>query len=365
MRVASGVRRCVHRCVHRCVQRCVHRCVLAAWCIAAVGTCAVVLVVVIAGVGACASTGGTHAPGSARGGKVALVVNAPLEGAQRRALVRALPFEVIDLERERAVLFAPDLAAQLDEDAPTTWPAAARAAWTEGAAGCRARSVRPPWGENELAVECAAELARAVIAALAVGQGARTLIVVDGTAQQPHWRARAFAPDADVEWQDADRPDRLGALLERVWRGDAPMTARVVDRVPSPPSPDDAWLRAARAQAFDPPGVAGCVRPMPSSIDVGPDVPMAELAELMWMRISPTVRTGPPALCTVQAFTQRLTSSRVVATLDCEGLPLAIARTVAPTTEDGDVPTSGATNLGVDLASTLIFNACNMQMHLH
>jgi hypothetical protein len=305
---------------------------------------------------ACA-TPGAHVPGSVRGGKVALVVNAPLDDVARKRMARALPFEVVDLESARAVLFSPDLAAHLDDDAPDTWPAEARAAWIDGAAGCRARAVRPPWGDNALAVSCAAELAHAVIEALAIGEGATTIVVVEGNEEQPHWRARAFAPGADAQWQDTNRPELLASMIERVWRGHVDVSPRVVARVPVAPTPDHPWLHAARAQAFDPPGVAGCVRPMPSALDVAPDAPMAELVELMWARIPASVRTGAATTCTVRAFSPS-SQDVVIATIDCEGLPLAVAQHALR--EDKRI-SEAATDLGVALTSTLAFDGCNMQ----
>lgn len=306
----------------------------------------------------CASTSGARGPDT-----VGVVIATEL-AETRGAILDKRPFRAVDMTDAYLLLTSDNLVDMLELDAPEDWPDAARDAWRTGAAACRARGVRPPWRESEDAKRCADELGPSVLHRLARARGASLFVTVaddgrdmDKPAAERRVQVTASTPSANDGRVVYGKRDDVGALIDELWAGGGHVAFADEPSLPQPARPADDVTSTGGFQPFDVVSVAGCVRPMPASLDVSPpDVAMSNMIEHAWSRMSPSVRTGPGTTCVLRAVEvwDGVLSSKVLdGSLDCVDLPVARKRLKRTNSRGNDVA-----NLSKELVDLVAFNGC-------
>ena len=284
-------------------------------------------------------------------------------GETRGALLEGRPFLAVDMTDAYLLLTSDNLVGMLDLDAPEDWPTAARDAWSTGASACRAKGLRPPWNESEDARRCADALGPAVLHRLARARGATLLVTVENDERdgrpvaERDVRVVASTPSANDARVLFGARAQVTSLIDELWAGGGRPLFTNEPSLPQPTRPEDDVTTTGGFQPFDVVAVAGCVRPMPASLDVAPpDLAMSNMIEHAWSTMSSSVRTGPATTCVVRAVEvwDGNVSSRVLeGSLDCVNLQVA-KKTLRRTTSLGN----DVANLAKELVDLVAFDAC-------
>jgi hypothetical protein len=285
----------------------------------------------------------------------------------RGALLEGRPFRAIDMTDAYLLLTSDNLVDMLDLDAPEDWPDAARDAWRTGAAACRAKGVRPPWRDSDVAKECADALGPSVLHRLARARGASLLMVVDDDERdadkpvaQRNVRVVASTPSANDARVVFGARDKVSALLDELWAGGGRDMFMNQPSLPQPARPEEDVTSTGGFQPFDVVAVGGCVRPMPVSLDVSPpDIAMSNMIEHAWSRMQASARTGPATTCVVRAVEvwDGAQSKKVIeGSLDCADLPVA-RKTLARTSSLAN----DVANVAKALVDTVAFDGCKQR----
>lgn len=277
----------------------------------------------------------------------------------RGAFLAARPFKAVDMTDAHLLLTSSNLIDMLDLAAPEDWPAAAREAWASGAAACRDKAVRPPYRESEEARACTDALGASMVHRLARARGASLLVTIDADAPPMEGmdpiRIVASTPSAnDTRILIGARKD-AGALVDEVWRGGGQPMFSNQPSLPQPAHAQDDVTGTGGFRPFDVVAVAGCVRPLPSALEVSPrDVAMSKMIEHAWSTMSPSLRTAPPTRCTLRAVEVWQGSSKALeGSLACEGLPVGKKILLRTGSRANDVA-----NLAKELVDRVAFDGC-------
>jgi hypothetical protein len=312
---------------------------------------------------ACIASSCATFPAGKKGPETAAVVVLTDVGETRGALLEGRPFRAIDVTDAYLLLTSDNVVNMLDVEAPESWPSSVRRAWQFGADACRERGVRPPWDESEDATRCANDLGPAILNQLARAQGATLLIIVDDDvgleADHQPLRVVAFRPNIHDEPIDDGRfvtgaRMNVTSLIDEVWAGGG-------RRVKQPSIAEVAGVQNVTStpgfQPFDAIALAGCVRPLPVSLEVSPaDVGMSNMIEHAWSRLSPSVRTGPATTCVVRAIQSYDGGSgkrTIAGTLTCEGLGTSKKTLARSSSLESDVA-----DMAKELIDQVAFDAC-------